>query len=554
MTKKLRIASAQLNPVMGDLDGNVEKIHQAWQQAAREKADLLVCTELCMVGYPPEDLVLKPSLVDDCMHLVDKLVKQSKGNSTALVIGTPWREQGALYNAVILLDDGEIIAKRFKRELPNYRIFDEKRVFAAGPLPKPVRWRGISLGLPVCEDIWLEEVPLHLAKLGAQMLICINGSPFRKGIAKLRHQTFDRWADKVNLPLVFVNQIGGQDELVFDGASFSKSASGELVQQLPAFVEHLSVAEWTRNDGNWHCADAELVSLPDVQETRWRAMAIGLADYVNKNGFPGVVLGLSGGIDSAISAVLAVDALGPERVWCVMMPSKHTSAESLIDAEASIQVLKCKYDTISIEASIDALTRTLAPIFAGREPDTTEENLQSRARAVILMALSNKFGHMLLTTGNKSEMAVGYATLYGDMCGGFNGLKDLYKTDVFTLANWRNQHCPEGLLGPAGEVIPQNVIHKPPSAELRDDQKDEDSLPPYEELDDMLFGLVEDEMDIASLIARGHSMEEVHRIEHLLYLAEYKRRQAPPGVKLGPRNFGRDRRYPITNKYRDRRE
>ncbi|PHR51382.1 MAG: NAD+ synthase [Robiginitomaculum sp.] len=554
MTQDLRIVSAQLNPVMGALSVNADKIRAARADAAGQGADLVICTELGLVGYPPEDLVVKPALVRDCMELAEQLAAETKDGGPALIIGTPWLDAGKLYNAVLLLDEGKILARRYKVELPNYRVFDEKRVFSAGPVPEPVQWRGISLGLPICEDIWFDRVPMALAEQGAEILICINGSPYRKDIHKLRFSTFQKWAAKTEIPLIFVNQVGGQDELVFDGASFSWGKDGKPKQQLPMFEESISLAHWQKKSGQWQCSQAETCEQSDWMQNRWRAMVLGLADYVNKNGFPGVVLGLSGGIDSAMAAVLAVDALGPERVWCVMMPSKHTSQESLIDAEASIQVLGCKFDTISIEPSIDALSDTLAPLFAGRAVDTTEENLQSRTRAVILMALSNKFGHMLLTTGNKSEMAVGYATLYGDMCGGYNALKDVYKTDIFALANWRNQHCPDGLLGPSGMVIPQNVIDKPPSAELRDDQKDEDSLPPYEQLDDMLFGLVEEDTDIAALIARGHSAEDVHRIEHLLYLAEYKRRQAPPGVKLGPRNFGRDRRYPITNKYRDRGE
>ncbi|VAV92084.1 NAD synthetase / Glutamine amidotransferase chain of NAD synthetase [hydrothermal vent metagenome] len=552
MSKNIRIASAQLNPVMGDLAANLQQTRTARAQAAQAGADLLVCAELGVVGYPPEDLVLKPALVRDCRKIVEKLAKDTDDGGPALIIGAPWLQDGQLYNAVLLLDAGEIQAVRFKAELPNYRVFDEKRVFCAGPIPEPVNWRGIRLGLPICEDIWLPTVPMALAEQGAELLICINGSPFRKGIRRLRHAAFEKWMKPTGLPMVFVNQVGGQDELVFDGASFSSDHTGKIVQQLPQFVTDISYANWTKKSGQWRCSQANITALPDAVETRWRAMALGLADYVNKNGFPGVVLGLSGGIDSAISAALAVDALGAERVWCVMMPSKHTSQQSLIDAEASVLKLGCRYDSISIEPMVDAFTETLAPIFAGKEADTTEENLQSRTRAVILMGLSNKFGHMLLTTGNKSEMAVGYATLYGDMCGGFNALKDVYKTDVFELANWRNANHPKGLFGPTGEVVPQNVIDKPPSAELRDNQRDDDSLPPYPVLDDMLFGLVEEDADVADLVAKGHTASEVERIEHLLYLAEYKRRQAPPGVKLGPRNFGRDRRYPITNKYRDR--
>lgn len=551
MNKNIRIVTAQLNPVMGDLNGNIAKIRHAREFAKQQQADLVVCPEMSVVGYPPEDLVLKPALVRDCMSKVIELANDTSDGGAALIIGSPWIENDKLFNAVLLLDQGKIQAVRYKVNLPNYRVFDEKRVFSQGQLPEPVLWRGIKLGLPICEDIWFDEVPCHLAAQGAELLICINGSPYRKNIHALRMKTFRHWQDKINIPLVFVNQVGGQDELVFDGASFSADAEGNIVQQLPAFNELNSLSEWSNQGDGWVCSDAEKTNFPGVLEANWRALVLGLADYVNKNCFPGVVLGLSGGIDSALAAALAVDALGAQRVWCVMMPSKHTSQQSLIDAEASVQALGCRYETISIIPTIDALTTTLDPLFDGQETDTTEENLQSRARAVILMALSNKFGSMLLTTGNKSEMAVGYATLYGDMCGGFNALKDVYKTQVFELANWRNSNCPDGLLGPAVEVVPQNVIDKPPSAELRDDQKDEDSLPPYDVLDEMLFALVENESDIADLLARGYSKEDVRRIENLLYLAEYKRRQSPPGVKMGPRSFGKDRRYPITNKYRD---
>lgn len=556
MSKNLRIVSAQLNPVMGDLSGNADKLREARTFAAEQKADLVVGTELGLVGYPPEDLVLKPALARDAMAHAHALAKVTADGGPAMIIGCPWVEDDKLYNAVLLLDGGEIAAVRTKHDLPNYKVFDEKRVFSAGPMPDVVQFRGMKLGLPICEDIWSETVPAHLAGQGAEMLICINGSPWREDILQLRESTFCQWSKQLRLPLVFVNQVGGQDELVFDGASFSRDSNCEMVQHFPVFAEHLGWADWQKGADGWQFlrASEAPIATPSREESLWRAMALGLADYVNKNGFPGVVLGLSGGIDSAMSAALAVDALGPERVWGVMMPSKHTSRESFVDAEGSVTALGIRYDVLPIEPMVGSFTGALSGLFEGREADTTEENLQSRIRAVLLMALSNKFGHMLLTTGNKSEMAVGYATLYGDMCGGYNVLKDLYKMDVFALARWRNVHHLADLLGPAGEVVPQNVIDKPPSAELKEDQKDEDSLPPYAELDDMLHGLVEEEASIADLIARGHSEGEVHRIEHLLYLAEYKRRQAPPGVKLGPRNFGRDRRYPITNKYRDRGE
>lgn len=556
MSMNLRIVSAQLNPIMGDLSGNADKLRTARAYAVTHDADLVVGTELGLVGYPPEDLVLKPALVRDAMAKAHELALETAIGGPAMIVGCPWAEDSKLYNAALLLDDGKIAAVRFKHDLPNYKVFDEKRVFAAGPMPEPVNWRGMQLGLPICEDIWSGIVPAHLVEKGADMLICINGSPWREDIFQLRNATFSKWQEQAPVPLVFVNQVGGQDELVFDGASFASDGQGILQQQFPVFREHVGWSDWEQSGAGWTFVKASEKPSPHPshEECLWRAMALGLADYVNKNGFPGVVLGLSGGIDSAMSAALAVDALGADRVWGVMMPSKHTSRMSFIDAENSVTALGMRYDVIPIEPMVKSFTGALAGLFAGRDADTTEENLQSRVRAVLLMALSNKFGHMLLTTGNKSEMAVGYATLYGDMCGGYNVLKDLYKTDVFALAKWRNKNHLPDLFGPAGEVVPQNVITKPPSAELKEDQKDEDSLPPYAALDDMLHGLVEEEASISNLIARGHTESEVHRIEHLLYLAEYKRRQAPPGVKLGPRNFGRDRRYPITNKYRDRGE
>ncbi len=554
MSEEINILSAQLNPIVGDLDGNTAKIRHARSVGAKSGADLIACTEMVVVGYPPEDLVLKPALVRDAMNKVRELAADTADGGPALLVGAPWLAGEKLYNSVFLLDEGKILARHDKVKLPNYRVFDEKRVFSPGAMPKTVLWRGVKLGLPVCEDIWFPEIPQYLVEQGAQILISLNGSPFRNSISDIRHQTFRTWSETANVPLVFVNQVGAQDELVFDGASFSYDASGEIVQQLPAFSEDLSLACWKYEQNQWQCKSAELALLPDMLESRWRALVLGIADYVNKNGFAGVVLGLSGGVDSGLTAALAVDALGADRVWCVMMPSKHTSDESLQDAQQCISYLGCRYDTIDITETIDALHKALSPLFLDTDTDTTEENLQSRARAVLLMALSNKFGHMVLTTGNKSEMAVGYATLYGDMCGGYNALKDIYKTDVFALANWRNNHYPKGMLGPAGSVIPQNMIDKPPTAELRDNQKDEDSLPPYDVLDNMLMALVEGEAETSSLLLQGHSAEDVRRIEHLLYLAEYKRRQAPPGVKIGDRNFGRDRRYPITNKYRDRKE
>jgi NAD+ synthase len=430
-------------------------------------------------------------------------------------------------------------------------VFDEKRVFAAGPLPGPINFRGIRLGVPICEDIWTPEVCECLVETGAELLLVPNGSPFEDGKFDVRLNHAVGRVTETGLPLVYVNQVGGQDELVFDGGSFVVNGDCSLAVQMPTFDSGLVLTEWRQEGDDWVCAQGPRTAPHEGLDALYRTMTLGLRDYVNKNRFPGVVLGLSGGIDSALSAAVAVDALGPERVWCIMLPSKYSSPHSLADAIACAELLQCRVDKVTIEPAVAAYESMLGALFEGREADITEENIQSRARGMALMAISNKFGHMVLTTGNKSEMSVGYATIYGDMCGGFSVLKDVYKITAFELSHWRNQQKPAGALGPDGRVIPENTITKPPSAELRPDQMDEDSLPPYEVLDDILRCLVEEEMAVAEIVDRGHTVETVRRIENLLYLAEYKRRQAPPGVKLTARNFGRDRRYPITNGFRN---
>jgi NAD+ synthase len=430
-------------------------------------------------------------------------------------------------------------------------VFDEKRVFAAGPLPQPVAFRGVTLGVPICEDIWNGEACKALAHEGAELLIVPNGSPYWMGKQDVRYDVARSRIAETGLPLAYVNQVGGQDELVFDGGSFVLNPGGRLAVQMPAWREAVRLTHWTRSADGWRCEPGELAVLEDGDGAIYRACVLGLRDYVEKTGFPGVVLGLSGGIDSALTAALAVDALGADRVHCVMMPYRYTSNDSLSDAAACAEALGVRYDVVPIGAPVEALEASLKPLFKDRTPDITEENLQSRTRGTVLMAVSNKFGTMLLTTGNKSEVSVGYTTLYGDMNGGFNPIKDLYKMQVYALARYRNRTRPDDCLGPAGVVIPETIIGKAPTAELRDNQTDQDSLPPYEVLDDILEGLVDRELSLAQIVARGHSREIVAKVERLLYLAEYKRRQSAPGVKITSRHFGRDRRYPIINKFRE---
>jgi NAD+ synthase len=552
MVDRFRIALAQLNPVMGDIAGNL-----AMARAARAKAagaDVILFSELFIVGYSPEDLVLKPALQEDARAAVEALAKDTDDGGPAILIGTPWVDGGKLYNAVALLDGGRVASLTFKHDLPNYGVFDEKRVFAAGPLPKPLMVRGVALGVPICEDIWTQEVTDALAQTGAEILCVPNGSPFEAGKEDVRIKLAASRVRESGLPLVYLNQLGGQDEVVYDGASFVLNADQAIAASLPGWESCITVTQWMRgSDKKWACAPGDTFVAEDRSSQVYHAMMLGLRDYVNKNRFPGVVLGLSGGIDSAISAAVAVDALGADRVRCVMLPSRYTSLESLEDADACARLLGVAYETIEIERAVVAVGATLAAPFAGTQADTTEENIQSRLRGVILMAISNKFGPMVLTTGNKSEMSVGYATLYGDMCGGYNVLKDIYKTEVFALCHWRNRNSPAGALGPQGRIIPERIIDKPPSAELKPDQTDQDSLPPYDILDGILECLVERECSFEETVAKGYDPATVKRIEHLLYISEYKRRQAPPGVKISPRNFGRDRRYPITNAFRDAR-
>ena len=544
----LAITLVQMNQRVGDLAGNAEKILE-WRARAKG-ADLVMVPELQLTGYPLEDLVLKPEFVRRSVETAERLADATADGGPALLFGALHVEDGLVYNAMMLADGGRIVARTLKHELPNYGTFDEKRVFASGPLPVPIEFRGVKIGVPICEDIWREPVCAALARAGAEILLVPNGSPYELDKDDVRLRLAHDRVTETGLSLAYLNRVGGQDELAFDGSSFVMDRTGDILVQMPDWEEAMLVTDWVRTPTGWTCTTRAAHSLDPFPGDIYRAMTVALHDYVTDNGFPGVILGLSGGIDSALSAAVAVDALGADKVWCVMMPSRFTSADSLEDAERCATLLGVRHDVITIAPGVEALDTMLAPSFAGTKPGLAEENIQARLRMVTLMALSNRFGHMLLTTGNKSEMSVGYATLYGDMAGGYSVLKDAYKTTVFALSRWRNANRPEGALGPAGPVMPQRVIDKPPTAELRDNQKDEDSLPPYSLLDRILEGLVEQEFSVAETAQlTGADEALVSDIERKLLRAEYKRRQAPPGVKLGARNFGRDRRYPITNAF-----
>ena len=549
MTNALTIALAQLSQRMGDLAANADAMLNVRKQATG--ADLILFPELQLIGYPPEDLVLKPALAERAEAELARLAAATADGGPAMLVGTIRRSEGKLYNAMVLLEGGTIVAERLKRELPNYGTFDEKRLFASGPLPDPIAFRGVRIGVPICEDVWWPDVCAHLKGQGAEFLLTPNGSPYEINKDDLRSTIVAAArVRETGLPMAYLNRVGGQDELVFDGASFVLNADGSIAHQMADWQEEVRLTRWNRAPSGWVCEAGVIAPLEPFPSDAYHAMMVGLRDYVNTNRFPGVVLGLSGGIDSALCAAIAADALGAERVWSVMLPSRFTGQESLSDAAECAAMIGCRLDTIPIAPAVSAFDAMLSDSFADAQVDITEENIQSRIRGVTLMALSNKFGPMLMTTGNKSEMSVGYATIYGDMAGGYNPIKDAYKMTVFALSRWRNAHKPRLGLGPDGPVMPENIITKPPSAELRPDQKDSDSLPDYPELDPILLGLVEEELSVDEVAARGFDRDTVARIERLLCLAEYKRRQAPPGVKLGKRNFGRDRRYPITNAFR----
>jgi len=553
---EFRITLAQLNPTVGDVEGNAAKARAARARAQADGADLVVLSELFLAGYPPEDLVLKPAFQAACRTATEALARETADGGPAMLIGTPWVEDGKLYNACALLEGGRIAAVRYKANLPNYGVFDEKRLFARGPAAGPVTVKGVRVGVPICEDIWLEESSEYenvvecLAETGAEIIVVPNGSPYARDKSDVRLSIAVARVTESGLPLIYLNQVGGQDELVFDGASFALNADLSVAAQLPAFAENIITLRWKKGEDGWRCSGPITPEL-EGDKADYAACVLGLRDYVRKNGFPGVLLGISGGIDSALCAAIAVDALGKEHVRGVMLPFRYTAQVSLDDAAKLARNLDIRYEVLPIADAVNGFEKILSGPFAGLERDITEENLQARTRGTLLMALSNKTGAMVVTTGNKSEMSVGYATLYGDMNGGFNPIKDIYKTEVFRLSSLRNSWKPEGALGPSGEVIPVNIITRPPTAELRENQTDQDSLPPYDVLDAILERLVEREEPLASIVAAGFERDVVARIDRLLNIAEYKRRQAAPGVKVTSRNFGRDRRYPITNRFRD---
>ncbi|MBE8220862.1 MAG: NAD+ synthase [Alphaproteobacteria bacterium] len=534
--KSLKIAVGQLNPTVGDVRGNADMLLAA---VADADADMLVAGELFLSGYPPEDLVMKPAFLNHIRIVAEEIAASTRAHDKALVFGLPFVQENQIYNAVMFAAAGTYEI-RTKHHLPNYGVFDEQRLFTAGDMPEPIEWRGLRIGLPICEDIWHSDICLHLKQQGADLLISPNGSPFERGKYTRRLAQAKKRVQETGLPLVYVNQFGGQDELVFDGGSFAIDKTGAVCAAMPLWERGVYITDI------FAPAKAEIPALDTAAELYTAAM-IGLRDYVEKSGFPSVLLGLSGGIDSALCAAIAVDALGAARVKAIMLPSQYTSQASTDDALACAAALGVGISEVSIEASVAAVAIALPEGMSS----ITQENIQSRMRGLMLMALSNNSGAMLMTTGNKSEMAVGYATLYGDMNGGYNPIKDIYKTEVFALCKWRNGAVPLGGLGQAAVVIPPAIISKPPSAELRPDQKDEDSLPPYDVLDDILHGLIEEEASLDEIVARGHDKMLVKDIERLLYRAEFKRRQAAPGLKTKPRNFGRDRRYPIVNGFRE---
>ena len=549
----MKLFLAQLNNIVGDIEGNLNKAIDVLQDAKKLDSDLVIFSELFLSGYPPEDLVLKKSFVSACKNALDSLITYSEEKELGAIIGLPIYEKNKLFNAAAVIDKGQLIGFSKKVNLPNYSVFDEKRVFNKNNTPEIFNFRGIKLGIPICEDIWMDNVCKELKDQGCELIISPNGSPFDKYKINQRKTIIEDRVTEVKTPFVYVNQFGGQDELVFDGSSLAMNGNKEVVFEAPSWEENTSVVEFNVSAKKFNDLPFEKAQVSDL-ENIYMAMVIGLRDYVTKNNFPGVILGLSGGIDSAFCAAVAVDALGKDKVNAYMLPSVYTSKNSLDDAKDCAKRLEIHLDSIPIGNTFLSLEDSLEELFKGLPTDITEENLQSRIRGTILMAISNKIGKMLITTGNKSEVSVGYSTLYGDMNGGFNPIKDIYKTELYALANWRNLNVPKNVLLTKKNIIPETIISKEPTAELRDNQKDSDSLPSYDQLDQILEGLVEYELSTNELEKKGFSRDEIKKVENLLYVSEYKRRQSAPGVKISLRNFGRDRRYPITNKYRDKSE
>ena len=550
MSQTFRLTLAQLNPTVGAIEANIAQAMDAWEQGRAAGADMVALTEMFVTGYQTQDLILKPAFAAAAERAVTALASRIT-DGPALGIGAPHSRDGMLFNAYYILQGGRIAATVLKHELPNDGVFDEKRLFASAPLQGPYRVGPLRIGSPICEDAWHSEVSETLAESGAEILLVPNGSPYHRGKPSVRTNLMVARVVETGLPLVYLNMIGGQDDQVFDGASFVLNPGGALAVQMPQFLPSITHVDFVETPEGWRAKQGLMDSLPRIVEADYHAMVMGTRDYLAKCGFKKVLLGLSGGIDSAIVATIAADAIGAENVRCVMLPSRFTSEASLQDAAEVARNLGCRLDRVSISGPQAAVGEALADLFAGTQPGVTEENIQSRLRGVLLMAMSNKFGEMLLTTGNKSEMAVGYCTIYGDMNGGYNPLKDLYKTRVFATCRWRNENHRPWMKGPAGVVIPPRVIDKPPSAELRENQKDQDSLPPYEVLDDILDGLIERELSVAEIVAKGHDRATVKKVEHLLYISEYKRFQSAPGTRLTKKALWLDRRYPMAMRWRD---
>ncbi len=550
MSQTFRLTLAQLNPTVGAIEANIALAMDAWEQGRAAGADMVALTEMFVTGYQTQDLILKPAFAAAAERAVAALASRIT-DGPALGIGAPHSRDGMLFNAYYILQGGRIAATVLKHELPNDGVFDEKRLFASAPLQGPYRVGPVRIGSPICEDAWHSDVSETLAESGAEILLVPNGSPYHRGKPSVRTNLMVARVVETGLPLVYLNMIGGQDDQVFDGASFVLNPGGALAVQMPQFLSSITHVDFVETPEGWRAKQGLMDSLPRIVEADYHAMVMGTRDYLAKCGFKKVLLGLSGGIDSAIVATIAADAIGAENVRCVMLPSRFTSEASLQDAAEVARNLGCRLDRVSISGPQAAVGDALADLFAGTQPGVTEENIQSRLRGVLLMAMSNKFGEMLLTTGNKSEMAVGYCTIYGDMNGGYNPLKDLYKTRVFATCRWRNENHRPWMKGPAGVVIPPRVIDKPPSAELRENQKDQDSLPPYEVLDDILDGLIERELSVAEIVAKGHDRATVKKVEHLLYISEYKRFQSAPGTRLTKKALWLDRRYPMAMRWRD---